>query len=83
MLPHVSRMTARALPGISDCNVADTTHRQETPVSPFVVVMRRGTTRQRTSESPLPCREHRPVTRLLPQYWPPASTQATLPDLSL
>jgi hypothetical protein len=61
---HVSY--GAALPRSATSKVADTTHRQDTPVSPFVVVTRAAPPVPHNES--LPCKEHRPAASPLPQY---------------
>ena len=85
MLPHISRMTACALPRFSDPKNGSLTqhNRQEIPVSPFVLVMRNGTTRHAPASPHCLAGNIARLPVPLPRCRQPASTQATLPDLSV
>ena len=79
-LPSVSRVAACALPRTGDQSSPAQSIDQKTARQPFRRRYAPGTTRKRTNESPLPCREHRLLPIAAPAAVADASTQATLPD---
>jgi hypothetical protein len=58
-LPSAIRVTACALPRTDDASHRHNQSTRKLPVSPFVVACAPGTTRKRSNESSLPCKEHR------------------------